>query len=217
MREPKVREQLDLEIDSVERNLDGILNYIKENPESDPNAYEMNNVMFEVADIGFFGRKFEDVAYDFLHDEKYINIKAKFNEMMDYRLKQFVEEDKKLECSSLYEYFTTSINCMATLNRLDYSENHEEVKQLFNSICGVNLYIHQRVRELKENNNENAIIYDNEVENTRNIIGWADYQDEVDSPFSKRDEIANKMYEEIQGSYQKTVSEFVEQEIVTKK
>ncbi len=57
MKEPKTREILDKNIDLLEKRMDGIIDYIRNNPNSDPNAYEMNDIMFAYADIGFFWKK----------------------------------------------------------------------------------------------------------------------------------------------------------------
>ena len=207
MTEPRSREMLDVSINEVDNRLTNILNYINDNPESDPNAYEMNDVMFEVADIGFFGQKFEEEAYDFLHDEKYKNVKEKFSKMMNYRMIQLISGDNDLDCTDLYDYFSKSLVGMATLNRLDYSDNHEDVKNLFNSICGVNLYVHQRIRDMKKNNDLDSIIYDNEFENTKNILGMEDYKDRNISPYHERDGIVTELFDDIQDSYNKTLNE----------
>lgn len=59
------RESLDKYMELLETRIDGILKYIKDNPNSDPNAFEMNDIMFDVADVGYFGRFFEDEPYGF--------------------------------------------------------------------------------------------------------------------------------------------------------
>ena len=48
-----------MNISLLKKRIDGVLNYIENNPTSDPNTYEMNDIMFEMADIGYFGHFFE--------------------------------------------------------------------------------------------------------------------------------------------------------------
>ena len=97
------------------------------------------------------------------------------------------------------------------MNRLNY-DDVETVKGLFNSICGVNLFIHQRSRELAGQNNMNETIYDNDMENTEIILKYEQYkenQDEELRPYEARDAIVGSMYDEIQNTYQKTLGEVV--------
>lgn len=62
MKKINTREELEMNMKITEGRVDAILRYIQENPNSDPNAYEINDVMVEVADIGYFGRRFEKEA-----------------------------------------------------------------------------------------------------------------------------------------------------------
>ena len=101
MREPRTREILDRNMALLENRIDGIINYIENNPTCDPNAFEMNDVMFEMADIGGFGRKFEKEPYDFLHDEKYQKLIGKFDKVMSYQSKKFISDEQGLHADNL--------------------------------------------------------------------------------------------------------------------
>lgn len=209
MLEPKTREDLDREMENLEHRIDGILRYISDNPTSDPNAYEMNDVMFELADIGFFGRKFEGEPYAFLYDEKYTKLKEKFGGMMQYRLPQLISEEQGIHATHLYDYFNESERNMATLNRLAF-DNGRKTRELFDSICGVDLYIHQRKRDLKKQNNMSELIYTNTVENTRIVLDYEEYKEKDNEglrPYQTRDAIVENIYNEIQNNYNKSLTE----------
>lgn len=214
MLKPRTREVLDKNISLVERKIDNVLGTIKNNPTSDPNACEMNDIMFEVADIGFFGRYYESEAYAFLHDEKYKNLMNKFYTMMNYRIPQFVSEEQGLYAKNLYFYFTESLANMKTLNRLN-NDNVENAKQLFNSICSIDLFIHQRRRDLIREKNMSEPIYDNDFENAEISLRFEEYRDNPENeirPYRMRDAIVSNMYEEIENNYKKTVAEVFEPE-----
>ena len=85
--------------------------------------------------------------------------------------------------------------------------SNDTTKNLFNSLCGVNLYIHQRKRDLARENNLNTVIYNNEYENTELTLNLEDYKDEIGDKITTRDSIALDMYQEIQDSYQKTLAD----------
>lgn len=209
MVEPKTREDLDKGISTLENRISGILKYIENNPASDPNAYEMNEVMFEIADIGFFGRKFETEAYAFLQDKRYKELMSKFSGMMQYRLPQLISETQGLHATHLHNYFQESLRNMATLNRLGY-DAVENTKELFNSVCGVNLFIHQRNRDLEQQNNMVESIYTNAIENTKIILAYEEYKENAENqirPYKTRDAIVDDMYNEIQSSYNKSLNE----------
>lgn len=193
------KEQLYSEIESTKNRVKNVLNYIKDNPESDPNAFEMNDLMFEVAHIGWQGRKFEEEAYDFLKDEKYKLLRDSFTTMMDFRMNQ-LENNKDLDCNSLNEYFENSLYFSSTLNPL----GNEKQKELLNSLCGVNIYIHQRVRDI----NDDEIIYDNANEYERINQGLEDVSD-----FNTNKVLVNnieQLKEEIDKNYLKTKSEVID-------
>ena len=204
---PMTREKLEEDMISLERRIDGILMYIKNNPTSDPNAYEMNDVMFEVSAAGFFGRKFETEPYGFSGDKTYKTLKSKFSKMMEYRLPQLISEEQGLNATNLYEYFQASLMHMATLNKLYDSYDQ---RNLFNSVCGVNLYIHQRSRDLMAQNRMSEPIYDNAREKEDIILAYDEYKENAEDeprPYHGRDDSLDKLCNEIQNSYNKSLNE----------
>ncbi len=79
-------------------------------------------------------------------------------------------------------------------------------------MCGVNLYIHQRTRDLIENNNLKEEIYDNEIENIKLTLNYQDYKDNPEKevrPEKVRDAIVGEMYDEIQKCYKKTIGDIL--------
>lgn len=215
MQELRTRKILDLRIVLLNEKLDNILGYIKDNPNSDPNAHEMNYVMFEMADIGYLGREIEDEPYSFLHDKKYCALKTKFSAVMEYRIPQLVSDEQKLFAFALHDYFEESLRCMATLNRLDYSRGANKTRELFSSICGVNLFVHQQIRNLQKDQDMTSIIYGNSVENLKNVLGMEEYRDgatDENRPYPTRDTIVDCMYEEIQTYYQKSISDILKEQ-----
>lgn len=163
--------ELYFEMDRVEEQIDRILAYIKKNPQSDPNAFEMNHVMFEVAHIRWSTRKFEVTPYEFLQDEKMKSMDSKFQRMMSIRMMQLKESQNGLDGESLYQYFDEGIRFIATLNSL----GTPELQSTLDSLCGVNLYCKQQVRDLK--GKKDAVIYHNPSEYRKLVSSLATQQD----------------------------------------
>lgn len=159
---PVINYKLYEQIDVTQERINNILKYIEENPNSDPNAYEMNDLLFSVARLGAEGRKYEETPYAFLEDPKMSKLRHDLFKMMDIRMEQLIQPDIGLcesKSDSLYQHFEKSIKNMATLNSLgdkDLSDN-------FSKACGINLYVKQRLREL-EMDNKDEVIYDNKRE-----------------------------------------------------
>ena len=186
-------------IDDTQKRIDNVLKYIEEHPNSDPNAYEMNDLMFRVADLGQKGRFFESKPYDFIHDEKYSELGESFYKMMNIRIKQFSYKQYGLGDSKddpLYKYFIKSMRTMATLNSL----GDKNVRDVHSKICGIALYTKQRRRDIKDNS---EIIYDNKAEMEELI---EDIQSYGVNPFLK-DEL-KALLKDIMQSYGKTFEEY---------
>lgn len=68
--------------------------------------------------------------------------------------------------------------------------NGNSKKNLFNSICGVDLYIHQRIRDLSKAKNLDEPIYTNNIENAKIIFGQEEYNEKLKnmeiSPYKTR-------------------------------
>lgn len=186
-------------IDDTQERIDNVFKYIEENPNSDPNAYEMNDLMFRVADLGQKGRFFEAQPYDFIHDEKYSKLRESFYKMMNIRIKQFSDKQYGLGDSKddpLYKYFDKSMRTIETLNSL----GDKHVRDVHSKICGIALYSKQRRRDIRDNS---EIIYDNKLEMEELVEDIKEYGV---NPFLK-DEL-KVMFEDIMQSYGKTLEEY---------
>lgn len=186
-------------IDDTQKMIDKVFEYMEKNPNSDPNARQMNDLMFRVADIGQKGRFFEARPYDFLYDEKYSKLRESFYKMMNIRIKQFSDKQYGLgdsEDDPLYKYFSRSMISMATLNSL--GDRH--VRDVHSEICEIALYVKQQRRDIKDSS---EIIYDNKLEMEELVEDIKEYGV---NPFLK-DEL-KVMFEDIMQSYGKTLEEY---------
>ncbi len=171
----ETKDSLYEQIDITQKRINEVFDYINSNPNSDPNAYEMNELMFSVAEIGSKGRNFESEPYSFLKDEKYSKLRGDFYAMMKYRLEQLNSPETGLISSRndpLYKYFDEATMRMSTLNSL----GNKQVSDIFSKACGINLYIKQRIRDIQKTGNE-EVIYDNKQE----LIGLLDSIDKLDN------------------------------------
>lgn len=148
-------------IGHTQQHIDNVFNYIAENPNSDPNAFEMNELLFEVSNIGAQGKLQKD--YDFLKDEKYSKLRTDFWQMMDIRMEQLADKKQGLggsKESPLYKYFNDALLRMSTLNSL----GDEQVQDITSQACKIDLYVNQRIRDLKEASIDDECIYYNQPE-----------------------------------------------------
>ncbi len=149
-------------INVTQKRINDVLDYINSNPNSDPNAYEMNELMFSVAELGWKGRNFENEPYGFLKDEKYSKLREDFYAMMRYRMDQLESPENGLITSkddSLYKYFDRALYRMGTLNSL----GNKQLSDIYSKACGINLFIRQRARDLEKSGTQ-EVIYDNKQE-----------------------------------------------------
>ena len=117
------------EIHDLTERVDRVLQYIEENPNSDPNAHEMMEL---TADIGVIQTKIRsigagsitnpDVAqgYEYAKQhESLTNLRTKYFKMMDIRLQQTKDDSNNLalgEDSPLYKLLSSKRNDMTTYN-----------------------------------------------------------------------------------------------------
>ena len=196
------KDDLYFRMDATQGRINAVLDYINSNPDSDPNAYEMNELMFSVAEIGHKGRNFEAKPYEFLKDEKYSKLRTDFYSMMRYRMEQLKSPEKGLISSEedpLYKYFDDSLYRMATLNSL----GDKQVSDIYSKACGISLFIRQRNRDLKRDGNE-EIIYDNKNE----FIELLDKIDELEDKSSLQE--LKPLMEDIHMALDKTPKEYYE-------
>lgn len=147
--------ELRLKISDLQQKVDNVLKYIEENPYSDPNAYEMNELLYEMSNIKNEG--WEIYGYDFFKDSQMSKLYQDYSKMMNSRMEQLVYPDTGL-CESkndtLYKYFEQGIhNSTGKLG-------NEEAKKVNSKACGINLYVKQVIRDLKKSGQE-SIIYNN--------------------------------------------------------
>ncbi len=154
------------EINKIEDKINKVVKYRDSNPGCDPNTFELNEILFDVASIGSGSRRFEgegkDEAYKFLHDPKYRELEDSFKTIFEPCMEQLAPSENGLITSKddpLYRYFEGSFQRRGTLNSLG---NHE-LRYIYSKACGINLFIKQNLRDFK-NNGVEGIIYDNKQE-----------------------------------------------------
>ncbi|MEG2348444.1 MAG: hypothetical protein RSB67_02215 [Clostridia bacterium] len=186
------------------RKMDSVLHYMDENPLSDVNVFELNQLLFEEADLANKGRIFEYTAYGFLNDPLYKELNDKFNELYFRRIKDLstlsyplYNVDKKTD--TLYRYFEAASYRKATLISL----GDNETMQVTNSICGVNLYIKQRKRDLYNEKKFNEVIYDNLDE-----FNWLTKSIEMGYISNLLVNETKAMFDEIKEAFGKTLNDF---------
>ncbi|MEG1010102.1 MAG: hypothetical protein RSF67_09885, partial [Clostridia bacterium] len=158
-------------ITQVQERVNNVLNYINENPNSDPNAYEMVELTFDVGKEGADIRtKYIDAAEGYnkaISNEELTNLRQDYFKMMEIRLQHLVDPERGLnvdENSPLYKMINQFQSNIVTYNRLASNDSEgQEYKKMCSSLAGVSLYIKQRQRDLSKNK-ETGIIYDNKEE-----------------------------------------------------
>lgn len=147
--------ELRLKISNTQQKIDNVLKYIEENPYSDPNAYEMNELLYEMSNIKNEG--WNIYGYDFFKDPQMSKLYQDFSKMMNIRMEQLVDPNVGL-CDSkndtLYKYFEQGIN--NSTGKL----GNKEAQEVTSKACGLNLYVKQVLRDLKKSGQE-TIIYNN--------------------------------------------------------
>ncbi len=157
-----------------------VLNYIKDNPNSDPNAYEMNDIMFKVSNL--LSKEKTEKSEELMNN---------FEKMMYLRLPQFTSEKTELGATKLKDYFVMQL---ANVN-LGVDLGDEDMRNYMNEVCGVNLFIHQRIRDIKDD----SIVYDNKEEHDRIFLKREMYDDHG---------LSNELMDEIDFAYQATPETF---------
>lgn len=156
-----------VEIKNLTRRVESVLEYIRNNPESDPNCYEMMELTILVANECANVRKYgieknkdgvNGYRYVFNHIELQ-DLKEKYLQMMDIRLKDLKDLVGALD--PLYQMLKDKVNIIEYYMDFNYKE---EKARFMCKLVGVSLYIRQRIRDLSNQNNYTEIIYDNEEE-----------------------------------------------------
>lgn len=156
------------EVEMLNRRVEAVLRYIKENRKSDPNAYEMMDLTIKVGNISSKIRNtaMEEKADEFFGFEyvsKYEALKTlrkNYFDIMEIRLKGIKKLcDKK---DPLYEMFEGKLDVVMQYIGFDYDEH----KIYFMcKLAGVSLYTKQRIKYLVNSGKfDDKVIYDNKKE-----------------------------------------------------
>lgn len=156
------------EVEMLNRRVEAVLRYIKENSKSDPNAYEMMDLTIKVGNISSKIRNtaMEEKADEFFGFEyvsKYEALKTlrkNYFDIMEIRLKGLKKLcDKK---DPLYEMFEGKLDVVMQYIGFDYDEH----KIYFMcKLAGVSLYTKQRIKYLVNSGKfDDKVIYDNKKE-----------------------------------------------------
>ena len=147
------------EIHDLTERVDRVLRYIEENPNSDPNAYEMMEL---TADIGVIQTRVRSIGagtitnpnieqgYEYAKQHQTLNnLRSKYSKMMDIRLEQIKRDSNHLgtdENSPLYTLLSTKYN-----NVIEYGEGLTgKEKEMSCQLAGMGLYQIQRKRDFGE-------------------------------------------------------------------
>ena len=170
--------ELDYEdrLEITQNCINGVLNYIKENPDSEPNANEMMTVSIEVNQLAKEG------TID----------TTKYDEMMNIRMGQLRENTHGLDISEdspLYQVLKSYQDGRETVDLEDAGGK----KDMLCTLVGVNFYIQQQKKRFKMSG-ENGVLFDNRFEMKALEKYFATY------PTS---EYERALFEEIEQSYLK--------------
>ena len=176
-------------IKELNDRINGVLDYIQKNPLSDPNAFEMNDIMYEMYNLIETERK--------LGLNLSVDTRSNFNKMMDLRITQLQSEEKGLHATKLAQYFYEQLEVIDKPLTFDYN-----MKDYMNDVCGVNLYIHQRVRDLSKEELYTEVIYDNYYEYTQLGLKYEIF--DING-------LSNDLMYEIEAAYKTPLSVFKEQ------
>ena len=160
-------------IEQLTARVDAVLDYIEQNPESDPNAYEMMDLTIQVANVGYKVKSDGEVrgldkshGYEYaIHHEALTNLRRKYFSMMDKRLGDMADDKNGLglnEDSMLYRFLSKSRDDMITYNPLT-ADGDIQKREAKCKLAGVALYTKQRKRDLQRDGKA-EVIYDNSVE-----------------------------------------------------
>lgn len=152
---PVINTELSKQINLTQEKVNNVLKYIEENPYSDPNAYEMNELLYEVTNLKTEG--WNMYSYDFLNEAPMSNLIHNFSKMMNIRMEQLVTPDTGLcesKNDSLYKYFER--NMKISTGKI----GNKKAQEASSKACAINLYVKQRLRQLDMSGKE-EIIYDN--------------------------------------------------------
>ncbi len=144
------------EIHDLTERVDRVLKYIEENPNSDPNAYEMMEL---TADIGVIQTRVRSIGagsitnqnieqgYEYAKQhESLTNLRNKYFKMMDIRLEQIKQDPNHLgtdENSPLYKLLSTKYNETIAYEGSVFGKD----KEMSCKLAGMGLYQKQRKRD----------------------------------------------------------------------
>ena len=184
----------------LQKKLKGVVDYIEENPNSEPNAYEMMDNLFD-----YYRLRKQALGKE---DNCVKEVAKLYHKVMAKRMPQLRSYD--YIDGMLYNIF----NSVITKGEIDGSFNNilgesYEAQDLFRRLFGVDFYIRQRVRDLNNSKPfpKDAIVYDNhdEFEALRKCF--------FDSKYTDSDvnlDVAVRVMEHIAKAYDRTIYEFNE-------
>lgn len=160
-------------IEQLTARVDAVLDYIEQNPESDPNAYEMMDLTIQVANVGYKVKSDGEargldnaLGYEYaIHHEALTNLRRKYFLMMDKRLADMADDKNGLglnKYSRLYRFLAKSRDVMITYNPLT-ADGDTQKREAKCKLAGVALYTKQRTRDLQRDG-KSEVIYDNSAE-----------------------------------------------------
>lgn len=177
-----------------------IEDYRKNNTGCDPNAYEMVEILSKFKGVT---SHYNINQSEWNSDEfKYIhNVVSNF---LQSRMSQFVEPNfglKNTNGNALYNYFN---NTFFANSSIPYNLDNPDVKNICAKACGVNLYVHQQLRD-NLNTNTNNVLYDNfnELQEFENNIKNSNLSSETL-------EVIEDLRNENKIAYNKTPNQFVQ-------
>ena len=166
---------------AINKKVEGVLKYIKENPNSDPNLYELMELAI-LTSIAFAGVKNygaymgldKENGYKYAQNHSELSrLRSNFSKMYHTRMEHLVDSNRGLrvtEDSPLYKWIEDTVQPMWTYSRIKWIELDTEEgikkKEALCSLAGVGLYVKQRKRDLQKSSEKN-VIYNNGAELSR--------------------------------------------------
>jgi hypothetical protein len=195
------RNNFNSNLESLQKSLKGVVDYIEANPKSEPNAYEMMDNIFSYYRLR---KEANGKNVDGVNEVAQLHNIILAKRLPQLRSNAF-NNDGRLY--NLFNMLITNGECKQGFNNV--LGESLEAQDLFRRLCGVDFYIRQRVIELNsaESFDENAIVYDNddEFEGLRECFFDPKYQ-EADINWKA----ALNIMEHISYAYLHTIHEFNE-------
>lgn len=159
-------------LDNLDERIQNVLNYIRENPESDPNAYEMNDIMFD----------FENTRVDIeknltVYKKRTFHSEVAPNETLYTKLKKLIEKKEQITEEEPEEVKEDNIGKEVNPKQTIFNdEHHNKVNHDFSAMMKYRI---EQLKEFEAQTNSTgkhslSNYFQESIDNSRTICGLGD-------------------------------------------